>query len=106
MGTHCQLAERRRSGEHQNLEAVNYFWPKKQAWGGQLQTKDMFGTVAYNVLFVFTVYIYSMKCMAFLVYRKLCRRLWITFVDTFFIENVHIKGTVAYMLNLYSLYTL
>ena len=32
MGTHCQTAAWSRSGERQNLGAVNYFWGKK---GGQ-----------------------------------------------------------------------
>ena len=77
MATHCQTVTRGGGSERQNLGVVNFFGDKKG--GSQLQTKNMIGTVDYKLLYS----LYFLLNTWYSLYRKLCRRLWITFVDTF-----------------------
>ena len=60
----------------QNLWAGNSFW-------GMLQTKNIIGAVVYTlIMFVFPLFI--KKNIWHSLYKKLCRRLWITFVDNMY----------------------
>ena len=51
MVTHCQTAARSRSGEHQNVGAVNSFEGKKGGGrgGGQLQTKKLIRIISLKM---------------------------------------------------------
>ena len=64
IGTHCQTDTRSGSGERQNLGAVNSFWGKKG--GGQLQTKNIIGSLAYNLCLYS---LYFIRYMAFFIWK-------------------------------------
>ena len=65
MATHCQIAARSRSGERQNIGAVNSFEGRKG--GSQLQTKNQISVVNCKMCFFdlfFEIHnILYMKCL-------------------------------------------
>ena len=61
---YCQTDARSRSGEREDLGAVNSFWGKKG--GGQLQTKNIIGSLAYNLCLYS---LYFIRYMAFFIWK-------------------------------------
>ena len=84
MGTHCQTAAQSGSSERQSSGAVNSFWgEKKGGGGGQLQTKNIIGALAY-ILCLYSLYF---VIMTFFIKKTV----WSTldyFCRYFYIENV------------------
>ena len=62
MATHCQTDARNRSGERQNIRAVNSFEGKKGG-GGQLQTKHLIRVVACEICLFSLYFVKYMMCI-------------------------------------------